>query len=527
MARAAELVAPGVAAGLVAVCMLASHGCSRHRADRGLADAAAPVAAVGSISEEEPTIDENVPRGNLSFEVVDAANGRPIPARLTFIGTGKTPSPRFTNREIPIAIDGGIASYNRVFSLSGHGGLKIPHGIYDVTVSRGIEWSLGVERGVHIGKTPVKLHVALRHDVTTPGLLSADLHVHAAPSWDSVVPLAARVQEFSAEGVDLLVATDHNTVSDYGPLIAELGAKKLIGSVRGAEVSTIDWGHFGAFPMNPEPGWWVLHGVRMKGMKPSELLGEVRRHDPNALITVNHPRMGILGYFSRAGFDRTTATFLKPRMSFDFDAVEVMNGYQSASREQIDILLGDWFSLLTHGHRVTAVGNSDTHHMHYAIAGYPRNYVLVPDDRPDGTDGDALAAALKSGRSFFTTGPILDVDIGGKKIGETVASNGKSVTLHVVVRAASWIDVDMVRVLVDGHVTQSLAVPPIRTPERLRADVPISVTRDAFVVVVADGGKLPAPIGFGPGHRPIPSFAVSNPIYIDVDGNGHYDAPMK
>jgi predicted metal-dependent phosphoesterase TrpH len=528
MSRAGELAAPFISAGLLLVSLVAGHGCGRRHAPPARADAGAPAllssAEEEAPNEEEPWAPETGPRGNLSFEVVDAATRKPTPCRLTFIGLGKTPTPRFTNREIPLRIDGGIASYNRVFSLTGRGGLTLRHGSYDVIVSHGLEWSMVTEHRVRVGTTPVKVSAALSHVVPTPGWVSADLHVHAAPSWDSVVPLSARVEEFGAEGVDVLVATDHNTVSDYAPVIAEIGAKKLLGSVRGVEVSTMDWGHFGAFPVNPEPEWRVLHGMRMEGMSPIELLHAVRQHDPDALVTVNHPRMGILGYFSRAGFDRVTARFAKPRASFDFDAVEVMNGYQGASREQIDAVLGDWYSLLLHGHRSTAVGNSDTHHMHYAIAGYPRNYVEVRDDRADATDGDELAQALKAGHSFFTTGPILELDVDGKHMGELVRAPSGKVTLHLRVRAAPWVSVSNVDILVDGAVVHSEPVGPSTAPLRLDLTVPLSVGRDAFVLVVAEGDRLPKPL-IGPGRRPIPCIAVSNPVRLDVDGNGRYDAP--
>ena len=57
----------------------------------------------------------------------------------------------------------------------------------------------------------------LRHVVDTHGWLSADFHVHAARSPDSRVPMHDRIYEFVADGVELIVATDHNVVCDYAP----------------------------------------------------------------------------------------------------------------------------------------------------------------------------------------------------------------------------------------------------------------------------------------------------------------------
>ena len=38
-----------------------------------------------------------------------------------------------------------------------------------------------------------------------------------------------------------------------------------------------------------------------------------------------------------------------------------------AERRSVDRVINDWFSLLNHGHIVTATGNSDTHHLTYNL----------------------------------------------------------------------------------------------------------------------------------------------------------------
>ena len=49
------------------------------------------------------------------------------------------------------------------------------------------------------------------------GIASADLHVHAQASDDSAMPNAARLASFVAEGVDLIVSSDHDHLGEYGP----------------------------------------------------------------------------------------------------------------------------------------------------------------------------------------------------------------------------------------------------------------------------------------------------------------------
>ena len=52
---------------------------------------------------------------------------------------------------------------------------------------------------------------------------SGSVHVHAAPSPDSIVPLTHRILEFVADGIDMIVSADHNSVTDYAPSIRQLG----------------------------------------------------------------------------------------------------------------------------------------------------------------------------------------------------------------------------------------------------------------------------------------------------------------
>ena len=97
----------------------------------------------------------------------------------------------------------------------------MPHGTYDIHVSRGPEWDVSTVRDVRIAERGAAVDTALRHVVTTPGWLSADFHVHAAASFDSRVPMLARVYEFVSDGVEMIVSTDHNFISNYAPYIAE------------------------------------------------------------------------------------------------------------------------------------------------------------------------------------------------------------------------------------------------------------------------------------------------------------------
>ena len=164
--------------------------------------------------------------------------------------------------------------------------------------SRGPERDVSVSRRVKLGPEGVNLVAKLRHVVDTNGWLSADFHVHAAPSPDSIVPLSHRILELVADGIDMIVSTDHNAVTDYAPTIRQLGLGDLITSARGDELTTNGWGHYGAFPLPQDTARAGQGAILVHGHNAKEIFANVRAHAPETVIDVHHPRIDPgVGYF--------------------------------------------------------------------------------------------------------------------------------------------------------------------------------------------------------------------------------------
>jgi hypothetical protein len=483
-------------------------------------------------SESPPgTLPHLAPLGGLSFEILDAATGKRMPGKLTITGVGKTKEPRFS-KDIGVENDAGLEAYNRVFSVSGVGVVALPFGTYQVTVSRGPEWTIDAQR-VTIRASGVEIHAKLAHVVDTPGWISGDFHVHAASSPDSRVPMRDRVFEFISDGVDLIVATDHNVVSDYKPIIADMHVEHLLASATGDEITTADWGHFGAFPLPVETAASGHGAIPVEGLAPTDIFAAVRKTSPPAVIDIHHPRLEKdIGYFYLGKFDDSRDEAKRPGFSFDFDAIEVLNGYQDTNRRTIDRVMQDWFALLDRGHLVTATGNSDTHHLDYNIGGYPRNYVRVADDDLAKLDPSTVAASVKAHHSFFTTGPIVDVDVGGVGIGDLAPAPGGKATVDIRVRAAPWVSVSRVIIYVAGKPVRRFELPKLPTHGSLAAMSPIerfhqswsfSVPHDTYVIVRVEGDSSLSPVVGGGKDVTVFPFALTNPIFLDADGNGVYD----
>src|SRR5215831_17192463 len=390
--------------------------------------------------------------GGLSFDVRDAQTGEPIPCKLTLVGVDGTPDPELTRVDIGRQEGNAIAAYNRIMSLEGDGAVHVPIGTYDVTVSRGPEWDSTTLRRVKVKPSGAAVTARLAHVVDTHGWLSADFHVHAARSPDSRVPMQDRVFEFVADDVQLIVSTDHNVISDYDPYIRELGAGRYIASAVGDELTTNGWGHFGAFPLPHDLERAGQGAVLVHGRRPDDFFRDVRTNAPDAIIDVHHPRIDAeIGYFDLGHFDSRADRAGRAGFSWDFDAVEVMNGYQDPVRRSVDRVVDDWFALLDHEHIVTATGNSDTHHLTFNIGGYPRNYVKLLDDRPQAVDPRQVARAIKFHHAFFTTGPFVTLMVNGGTIGDLVPARGGKARAEITVQAAPWVSVERVTLYLNGH----------------------------------------------------------------------------
>ena len=472
------------------------------------------------------TLPHLVKHGGLSFEILDDVTGARMPGKLTFIGVKGTRDPKLSKGDIGTEDDTSLSAYNRVFSLGGVGVVAVPVGIYDVTFSRGLEWTISTQR-VTLTPASVELHARLKHVITTPKWVSGDFHVHAASSPDSRVPMRDRVYEFVADGVDLIVSTDHNVVSDYQPVIEELHATRYLASAAGDEITTADWGHFGAFPLPHEMETEGNGAIPVNGKSPTEIFGSVRRTAPGAVIDIHHPRLDKdIGYFNLGQFDDQHDTSTRKGFSYDFDAIEILNGYQDTNRRTIDRVMTDWFALLDRGHLVTATGNSDSHHMTYNLGGYPRNYVLVDNDEPAMVTGAAVAKGVKAHHAFFTTGPIIDFAVGATGIGDLAPALGGKAIAEITVRAAPWIAVSRVMLYVAGHEVKRWVVPEGDQVVRFHTSYPLVVATDTYAVVRVEGDRSLAPVVGGGAGAAVTPFALTNPIFLDANGNGTYDPAL-
>ena len=223
--------------------------------------------------------------------------------------------------------------------------------------------------------------------------------------------------------------------------------------------------------------------------------------------------------------------------------------------------LDDWFTLLNLGYRITALGNSDTHSKTSTEAGCPRNFVQVGFDDPAALTADVVAEAVREGRVVASYGPFIRIGVNNWSNGPgSTVEDADAIELHISVQSPSWFDVDRVELYENGTLIHEweltgddplidLATTVHHTPEQDSWYVVIALGDDdlspLFTPVdimpiqlqdIIDGAIAEIEIGsfdlssFATSGPPVPRvfpvtpFALTNPIWVDQDGDG-FDPP--
>jgi hypothetical protein len=484
--------------------------------------------------------------GELQVRVIDADTSRPVIARLFVKGIEGTLDPTF-------GPDHRASGAGPLMDMrEGEVTTPLPAGRYRVSATKGIEWSIDAEVVEVTSGRLRRVDLALRHVVPTPGMVGCDLHVHARPSFDSPVTPEDRVLSLLSAGVDFAVPTEHNLVGNYGPALEVLRLSGKLAHVPGVEVTTFNprFGHFGVFPY--PVGAQV---PQYRGTSPAQLVTSAHRADPNRMVVVHHPRLPSgIGYFHVAHFDPKTGK-IPAGMRTDFDAVEIYNGYDLGNRKRVEEVMEDWFSLLNLGARMAATGSSDSHRIQYQWAGYPRTMALV-DPRSAGDMGQpvdpmAVVASLKSGRSFVTNGPILELELAdGSRTARPGDEMEVTAEMHarLRVRAPPWMDITQVEIVAGdpggaakshvvvhraavssrptetGKEVGSLAQAAARTV-RYEADLALALPEGArWVVAIARGERrMDDALAF----MPVQPFAFTNPVWLAPAAAAPASAPAE
>jgi hypothetical protein len=421
--------------------------------------------------------------------------------------------------------------------------LSLAPGTYLITASRGPEYSAHQLTLTLLGGSKTKLKIKTpKHIVLTPGYISADFHVHSGQSFDNNLDALSRVKSYVAQGAEVLVATEHDTIFDFTETIKNLGLADVLKTITGTELTTemgnpaapYGIGHANIFPLRVQTELPRRGAPKHENHRWRDIMATVRKDNQDAIIQLNHPLSSGDGglsvglYFSHmamkgVSFDPTKALKTSPNniliepdsqtgiRDIDFDVIEIENGNRWGKRY---LKTRDaWFALLRQGIRMSASANSDSHGVkNGSLAANVRNMVYIGTDELNEYQQSSLLSGIRTGNYYGTNGPILDISLNNNKMG-SLASGAKPV-LRLKVEAADWMKVDHYRVFINGEMRHEnlLSVGQL-------IKLPLDIQADAFVTVEVTGPITDISrevIG------EVAPFAFSNPIFFDADGDDHW-----
>ena len=279
---------------------------------------------------------------------------------------------------------------------------------------------------------------------------------------------------------------------------------------------------------------------------------------------------------------KTTVYDIMERTLWEQNKILTENDYRLET--DFKQILDDWFAYLNAGINITATAGSDSHTKIRTEAGCPRNYLRFSTDQPMIATDREITQRIWSHEATISYGPFIDFSInnGQAVIGHLVTDKDDWVDLDIRLETPGWFQVDRIEIYGNGLLigeidTDTTSFPPrftswngqgtppfdskcITAGKTIRQDavvafddtVSCNIDEDTWYVIIAMGrgdmfplytsndypyiqigalisialGSLGLPLDLGKAPSsvfPVHPYAMTNPIWVDHNGNGRYD----
>ncbi len=460
-------------------------------------------------------------------------DGKPIACKVQFSGREGTPSPNYG----PDSAIHGVR--NLYYTENGSFRAPLAPGAYDVIVSHGPEYDAVFATLKVTGGKDAALQAKLKRTVDTRGWLSADFHSHSTPSGDNTSSQRGRVLNLLTEHIEFAPCTEHNRVTVYDPHLEHFQAFDRMLTCPGMELTgrPLPINHQNAFPLQPKPRTQDGGGPT-PDVDPVVQIERLAMWDGGSekLVQINHPNIPQMAGdrdtngSPDGGFEKMFS-FMDVIELHPLDNIFKRPEALPNEREQGNAIF-HWLQLLNLGYRMPGVVNTDAHWNFHGSGGL-RNFIKCPMEDPTKASVSDLVHTCKHGNIVMTNGPFLEVTAKADKDGDTaevgddLQAPGGKLALKVRVQCPNWLEVNRVQVFVNGQPSPEANFTARTHPQKFHREtvvfdetVPLTLERDAHVVVacIGEGKQLGAVMG-PDGGKAVPC-AVGNPIFVDVNGNG-------
>ncbi len=366
---------------------------------------------------------------------------------------------------------------------------RLPPGSYRLTATRGLEYKPSrLAMSIQPGQ-PFRARVNLERwtDMAALGWYSGDGHVHAertAPEINDLIAAWAAAEDVALCNV-LRMGDEQRTYYEqyaYGAPGRYLSRGTVLAPGQ-EDPRTAELGH-------------TLH---LNLAAPVRFPDRYADYEP---IFSGARREGALSGFAHAGRQHWSfhaergLTLLAPLGLVDFVEIAQM-GYIGVQR---------WFDFLNLGFRLTALAGSDV--PWGGTLGSTRVYAYTGQP----FSPEAWFEAVRQGRTFVTTGPMLQFTVNGERPGSLLTPS-RGQRIQVSARAWGWgpHQPETVEIIVSGETLDTAT--RHEGQEFVTVELEFPASRSVWVTALARtaSGELTASSGFFQG-------AISTPVYIQVEG---------
>jgi hypothetical protein len=457
--------------------------------------------AAGAVVVGRPAIALPATAGTLRLTIRDEKDGMPTFCRVNVIGADGQYYEPDQNPLKPWSLSrlgnrvgkGPYRYYGWFFYCNGLCEVTVPAGATRIDVWKGFEYQ-PVEQNIDVplGATAdLEIKIARVVDMANIGWYSGDTHIHL----DRKNPID------DERAFDLIAAEDlrfahilcMNEPATYQPLMDQqiwhqmqgIGAKSerrrgIYSLMSGQEYRSTAFGHMcllgasrlvDANGLKTDPNRWPVFGV---------VADEARGIDGVA-------------FHAHGGYELEIYADFAQRAT---DGVELLQ-----FAEYRGIGLQGWYHILNAGFRFPALGASD--YPYCRALGDCRTYAYL---NPDSHLQD-WNKAIADGKSFFTTGPLLELHVNEEGPGNEVKLTSPD-KLNIRIRLQSLVcPVETLQLIVDGKVHQTWDVSKEQAGKRYEVEADLNVTKSTWIAARA--------FGKSPSQREN-SEAHTNPVYVTV-----------
>jgi len=452
------------------------------------------------------------PTGSLRLSVVDAATGKPVPARVSVTlpdGRGAAPDDGWRHADDSFDRAGRKMEYS-YFHTPGTSRLDLPAGEVTVEVTRGPEYGVVRQRLSVAAGRETAARVSLRRLLALPGWTSGDLHVHMNYGGHYRATPASLALQARAEGLNVvenLIVNKEDRVPDVAYFTGKpdpISTPELL-ILHDQEYHTSFWGHTGLLGLTRHlvlPDYAGYAGTAAASLFPD-----------NATVSgLTRAQGGLLGYvhpFDWYPDPHDTTTALTHALPVDaalglIDYFEVVGFSDHLATSKV------WYQLLNCGFRIPAGAGTDAMTNFASLRGpLGTNRVYVQSPAP--LSRERWYAALKAGKSFATNGPLLQFLVGGTSIGgELRLARGRHrVAMKVTLR--SYVPVDHLQIIGNGEVVAEIPLHGDRTGAD--TTITVDVTHSGWYLLRAYADRSADPV------LDLYPFGTTSPVYVSVAGD--------